>query len=404
MAKVLKNISQLVSLQGAWKKDGRNLLPEDLSIIEKGAVAFDLDQILWVGEEKDIPSTYKDAVVIDMKGGTLLPELVDSHTHLVFAGDRSKEYSMRLNGESYQAIADGGGGILSTVGETNRASEEELEELARKRIEKIYNYGVGTIEIKSGYALCLEGERKISRVIHKLKKDLAPKVQIKNTFMAAHARPPGLPDYLSKVVFPLMKELSQENIIDGVDVFHEEGYFNSAEVEEIFSLATELNLPLKIHADEFNNNGGALLGCKFKALSADHLLQTGDEGIKALANSSTVATLLPGTGLFLGHKPAQGKKFLDAGVKVAMASDYNPGSCHCDNILLLASVAAPFYSMNMAQLWASITLNSAHALGLKKQGSIKEGLVPRFSLFKTDSVDKITYQWGGNLANREVAL
>ena len=151
--------------------------------------------------------------------------------------------------------------------------------------------------------------------------------------------------------------------------------------------------------DEFNDNKGAVLAAKFEALSADHLLQTSEDGILALANSKTVATLLPGTGLFLGKKQANARAFLDAGVKVSIASDYNPGSCHCDNLILIASLAAPLYGLNQAELWSAITLNAAHAVGLTKQGAIVEGLRPRFSIFHTDSIDKITYSWGKNLAN-----
>ena len=400
--KVFKNASQLVTLSGVVKKDGRKLLPEDLGILEKGSIVFDSQKILWVGSEDSLPRKYThNAEVIDMEGRVILPEIVDPHTHIIFAGDRSGEYSMRLNGADYGEIARQGGGILSTMGRTNQASKRELKTLALERIERIHSYGVGTIEIKSGYGLNGRKEEEMSRLIHEIKGDLAPRIQILNTFMAAHAVPPDCADsgsYILEVVIPLMRKLVSEEIIDAVDIFHEKGYFDDSDMETLFQEAINLNLPVKAHVDEFHDNGGALLACRFQALSADHLLATGKDGIEALASSSTVATLLPGTGFFLGKEQADGRKLLDAGVKVAMGSDYNPGSCHCDNLLMLASLAAPQYKMNICELWASITHNSAHALGLKNQGALKEGFAPRFSLFDVDSIDKITYHWGRNLA------
>ena len=400
--KIFKNISQLITLSGVAKKDGRRLSPDDLGTIEKGAMVVDSERILWVGEEKALPGEYaRHARKIDLGGRVVLPELVDSHTHVVFAGDRSSEYSMRLNGEDYVEIARRGGGILSTTKGTNEASMAELKKLALERIERICTYGVGTIEIKSGYGLNARREEEITRLIDEIKKELTPRVRIVNTYMAAHAVPPGYDNsshYLYEVVIPLMIKLAPEGIIDAVDIFHDNGYFDSRDVEALFQEAKKLNVPVKIHADEFRDNGGALLACKFGALSADHLLATGKKGIEALATSSTVATFLPGTGFFLGKKQVDGRKMLDAGVKVAIGSDYNPGSCHCDNVLLLASLAAPQYKMNICELWAAITYNSTHALGLNEQGALVKGLHPRFSLFDTDRIDKITYHWGRNLA------
>ncbi|MBY0415232.1 MAG: amidohydrolase family protein, partial [Bdellovibrionales bacterium] len=264
------------------------------------------------------------------------------------------------------------------------------------------SYGVGTIEIKSGYGLNFEKEYEISHIIHDLKNIVRPDVQIINTFMAAHAVPKNYSssyDYMKEVVLPLLDRMAEENIIDCVDIFHEQNYFSDEDVVSLFERAQRLNIPVKMHADEFNDNKGAILATKYQALSADHLLATGEDGIKALSDSSTVATLLPGTGLFLGKKQANARAFLDAGVKVAIASDFNPGSCHCDNLIMIASLAAPIYKMNMAELWCAITLNAAHALNLKNQGALIPGLLPRLSIFNTDSLDRVTYNWGKNLAN-----
>lgn len=390
MPTVWKNLNQLVTLSGAIKKDGRNLLPEDLGIINDGAIVFDDKNIIWQGNSSDLPQDYQQDA-ISKAGHVLTPEIVDSHTHLVFAGNRSDEYAMRLNGADYQAIAAAGGGILATMGPTRAASESELFELACERIERIHSYGVGTIEVKSGYGLNREAELRLSHVIDKLKKHFTNRVRIFNTFMAAHAIPKDYATsakYLHDMVLPLLKELTAEGIIDAVDIFHETGYFDQADVEILFNQAKELKLKLKIHADEFGDNDGAALAAKHGAISADHLLCTGKAGITALAKSSTIATLLPGTGYFLGKKQANARALLDAGAKVAIASDYNPGSCHVDNVLLLASLAAPNYKMNMAELWSAITINARDALGFKPS--------PRFSLFKVNSLNEITYAWGRN--------
>jgi len=398
---VYRNFSQILTLEQAWEKDGRNLIPQDCSIIENATVVFDTQQILWVGKDSKLPKQYQTLPQTNYTGKVLLPELVDSHTHLIFAGDRSKEYAMRLNGADYQEIGKAGGGILNTMHGTNNISDEKLFNLCSQRIEQIYKYGIGTIEIKSGYGLGFEQEYRLSTIIHKLKQKYSPKIQIINTYMAAHAVPKQFPtssNFMQQIVLPLLKKLAPLNIIDTVDIFHEQNYFTSQDVEQLFALAQQLNIPRKIHADEFNDNQGATLATNHNALSADHLLMISDPSIQALANSTTVATLLPGTAFFLGKQQVEAKKLLDAGVKVAIASDYNPGSSHCDNLLLLASLAAPQYKMNIAQLFTAITLNAAHALNLKQQGAIIPKLKPRFSIFDTDKIDKITYNWGKNLS------
>lgn len=401
MIKVFKNLSQLVTMKDAFDKGGRNLLPADLTIIEDGALVFNEAKILWTGKTSELPENYQ-SITAEEFNGVLVPEIVDCHTHLVFGGDRSSEYSMRLNGADYEEIASSGGGILNTMTSTNSLSEEELFNEAVERILRLNSYGVGTIEIKSGYGLNFEKEYEVSKVIHKLKIHFAPKIKIINTFMAAHAVPKSFKTsnlYIKECVIPLMEKLHSESLIDAVDIFHEKGYFDNLDVSELFTKAKQLGLSVKSHADEFQDNKGALLAAKFEALSTDHLLMTQDDGIEALAKSNTVATLLPGTGFFLGKPQANARRFLDKGCRVAIGSDYNPGSCHCDNVLLIASLAAPTYKMNLAELWSSITLNAASALGLENQGAIKEGLSPRFSLFDVKSIDQITYNWGRNYSN-----
>lgn len=400
MNKVYLHLNEVLTLEGAAKKDGRKLLPSDLSIIQDGAVVVEGDTIAWVGETTSLPTKYQSYDKHTLNGHVLTPELVDSHTHIVFGGDRAQEYADRLNGVSYEEIRKRGGGILLTMNKTNQASSEELYESASRRIERLYSYGIGAIEIKSGYGLNFAREKEISRLIHKLKKFFEPRVRIFNTFLAAHDVPSSFSsssEYLDQIVLPLLEELAKEKIIDAVDIFHEKNYFTEADTKKLFQKAESLGIARKTHADELNDNNGASIAVEAGALSADHLLKISDHGISKIAGSKTVATLLPGTAFFLGKPLAPARGLLDAGAKVALASDYNPGSCHCDNLLLIASLAAPQMKLNQAELWSGITLNAAHALGFRDQGAILPGLKARFALFKTESLSHITYHWGKNL-------
>jgi imidazolonepropionase len=399
--KVYKNLSQILTLESAFKKSGRHLLPEDLSLIDQGSIVFDDEKIHWVGPSKSLPDQYKNIEALDLSGHVLTPELVDSHTHVVFGGDRAQEYADRLNGTSYEAIAKRGGGILFTMNKTNASSLEDLFQDACEKIERIHSYGIGSLEIKSGYGLNFDKEFEISLLIDRLKKHFHPRVQIFNTYLAAHDVPKTFKssaDYLHQVVLPLLEKLAPLKIIDAVDIFQEKNYFSEKDVSDLFSKARDLGIARKIHADELNDNDGAKLATQFHSLSADHLLKVSDSGIQALAESDTVATILPGTALFLGKPLAPARKLLDLGARMAIASDFNPGSCHCDNLLLIASVSAAQLKINQAELWAGITLNASAALGFGSQGAIIPGMKPRFTLFKAPSLSQITYNWGKNLS------
>lgn len=400
MLKAYTDLNEIVTLKSAHKKDGRRLLPEDLSIIKDGAIVFDETKILWVGETSRFPEQYR-TISKSLRGHVLTPELVDSHTHIVFGGDRAQEYCDRLNGVSYEEIRKRGGGILLTMNKTNETTDGELFQLASERIERLYSYGIGTIEIKSGYGLNYEKELELTALIEKLRLKFHPRVRIINTFMAAHDVPASFKSsshYLDEVVLPLLEKLGPSKTIHAVDIFHEKNYFTDEDTRKLFKRATELGVSRKMHADELNDNNGASLAVEFDSLSADHLLKVSEDGIAKLAASKTVATLLPGTAFFLGKPLAPARKMLDMGVKVALASDYNPGSCHCDNLLLIASVSAAQLKLNQAEMWAGMTLNAAHALGLKNQGAIIPGMEPRVSLFKTESLSHISYNWGRNFA------
>ncbi len=400
---LINHISRILSLKSAYQSRGKRLTACNLDAISDGAMVYDSEKIIWSGLKIDTPDEYKSLKSYDLSGYTVTPEIVDCHTHLIFGGNRAHEYASRLNGADYQEIANSGGGILYTMNETNKSSFETLYKDAAQRIERLYSYGVGTIEIKSGYGLNYKKEKELSLIIAKLKDFFSPRVQIKNTYMAAHAVPAEFKkpiDYINQIVLPLLDELNKLNIIDAVDIFHEQGYFEKSDVEALFKHANMLGIPVKSHADEFYDNKGAILATSFNALSTDHLLRTSSDGIEALSKSDTVATMLPGTGFFLGKPQSNARSFLDAGCTLAIGSDYNPGSCHWDNVLQIASMIAPHqnYKLSQVELWAAITMNAAKALGIKNQGAIDIGLAPRFSFFKTNHEDNITYSWGQNLA------
>lgn len=391
----------LLTLAAAHAKDGRRLVPEDLSVIENGAIVFDEVKIHWVGKATELPTQFGKLASQQLNGHVLTPALVDSHTHLLFGGDRAQEYAQRLNGVDYQIIAKQGGGILYSMRETLKLTEDQLFRLGVERLERISSYGVGAVEMKSGYALTQDGELTLMRAMKRLKTHFKGRMRLFSTYLGAHAVPKEFATssaFVKDVVIPTLQAAHVENLVDAVDVFHEDGYFSADDTKQIFQAAEKLGLKTKIHADEFLDNGGAGIAATSKSLSADHLLRTSPEGIKALASSGTVATLLPGTAFFLGKPLANARGLLDAGAKVAIASDFNPGSCHWDNLLMIASIAAPSLKMNQAEMWSAITLNGAHALGFQDQGALVTGLRPAFSLFKAESPSQITYNWGHNLA------
>ena len=396
---ILKDCKEILTLKNAHQKDGRFLKPEDKSIEKNKSILCENGKIITIDTFSSIEKNNPDATIIDCSQFCITPELVDSHTHLVFGGNRAFEYSMRLDGATYEDIAKSGGGILHTMKQTNTSSKDELFNLACERIEKIHSRGVGTIEIKSGYGLNLEKEIELSEIIHELKLKYKGTVQIFNTFMAAHAVPKeyeSSSDYMKDVVLPALKILGSRKIIDSVDIFLEDGYFSEKDVRVLNQKAKEFNIPLKIHADEFINLEGASLACELNALSADHLLAISGKGIESFSKSNTVATLLPGTGYFLGKKQCDARALLDAGAKVSIASDYNPGSCHQFDLKKIACLSAPNYKMNSTETWSSITLNASSSLGLNNQGTVSSGMESRFSFWECSSLDEIFYNWDEN--------
>ncbi|MDH4466709.1 MAG: imidazolonepropionase [Bacteriovoracaceae bacterium] len=398
---LLKNIKECVTLQGVAKKQGRHLIASDLCIMNETSIVHDGNQILWVGKTGQIPHNFVFEIEIDLTNSVVLPGMIDCHTHLVFGGDRSHEYFMRLNGSTYEEIAASGGGILSTANATRAMDASSLKQQAIARVDRLAERGVVAIEIKSGYGLTRDSERKLSQIIGELKRDYAKKgIKIINTYMAAHAIPPEYGnsrshDYMLEVVIPLLDELSQNSLTrpDFVDIFLEDNYFNQSDANILFQKCSEFNIPFKAHVDELKNSGNLKYAVESGAISCEHMLYSDEVSIKSLAQSDTVGVLLPGTAFFLGKKMAPARAMLDAGCRLAIGSDFNPGSCHWDDVFKIAIMSAPTLKMNVAEILSAVTYNAAQALELPNYGFIEVGSTPRLSIFRDTSLQQLFYRW-----------
>ncbi len=396
---VLDKIGKLATLKGAVQKKGRNINYEDLSIINDACLVVGggpgkKSKILWAGARSELPSTFKKFKKISAQGRMVLPGFVDSHTHLIFAGDRSNEFEMRLAGRTYQEIARLGGGITNSVKATRDLSAAELYKVALRRVESFLNQGVTTIEVKSGYGLSFESEKKCLEVSAKLKKSRAT---ILSTFLGAHAVAEEFKGRKSQYI----REISQNwlpkfhNLCDFVDIFLDEGYFNQEDARALFQSAQKLGIPTKIHADELVLTGGTEIAVEFSSLSADHLLKISDKEVNLLASHEVTATLLPITAFFLKTKYAPARKLLDQGARVALASDFNPGTSPCQDISLVGTLSALEMGMRIEEIVVGLSLNGAYALGLQKtKGALIEGYDSDFFVVDGENPAKLFYEFG----------
>lgn len=394
---VFKHASFVYTGENITQKDGRHLQIADVSAIEDGAVVFDSKKIIWVGKTSELPSKYKRIKTTDLKNKkAIMPGLIDSHTHLVFAGSRANEFARRCGGVSYQEIANEGGGILTTVKATREASVEKLFELALKRALIAYKFGVRTMECKSGYGLDHETEIKCLTVVKHLQKAL-PQMTFVSTYLGAHAIPHDQKrtHYIDDILHKTLPYVAEKKLAEFCDVFIDEGYYTLAEGERILRTAKKHGLKLKIHADELANTESAKLACKLHAHSADHLLKVSDKGIAALTVGNTVATLLPGTAFYLKESYAPARKILDAGGRVAIATDFNPGSCYSLNLPLMMNFSALYMQMNLAEIFAGVTSNAAASLGLdSRKGSVLPGFDSDFVVLPYERFEEMYYRMG----------
>ncbi|GHT01682.1 imidazolonepropionase [Bacteroidia bacterium] len=399
---IIKNITQLVTCSGFSAKHGQAM--SDLGIIENGMVIITGGIISYVGASSEFPvENPENYEIIDATGKAVLPGFIDSHTHFVFGGYREEEFSWRMHGDSYMSIMQRGGGIYNTVRATQAASFEELKAAAKSRLDKMLAMGVTTVEGKSGYGLDKETELKQLRVMQALNAEHP--IDIVSTYLGAHAVPKGYSesayiDFMLKEVLPIIKE---EGLAENCDIFCEKGVF-STELSKYFLLeAKKMGFQLKIHADEIVNTGGAELAAEIQALSADHLLQASEKGISALAQSNTVATLLPCTAFSLKEEYAQGRQMIDAGCAVALATDYNPGSCFSSSIPLTIALACIYMKLSPEEAVTALTINAAAALGKEKSiGSIDVGKKGDIIILEYPSYKFLPYHVSMNCVSRTI--
>lgn len=376
--------------------------------VRDGAIAIAGGRIVWVGKREDLaqPPEKLAAAVHDAQGAWITPGLVDCHTHLVYAGDRSEEWMLRLSGASYEDIARAGGGIASTVRKTREASEMELTAKAATRLQRLLAEGVTTVEIKSGYGLDLVTEKRMLRVARLLGSS-AP-VTVKTTFLGAHALADEFAgrkdDYIDFVAGEVMPEVAGAGLADAVDAFCENVAFTPAQTSRVFDAARSLGLPVKLHADQRTDCGGAALAARYAALSADHLEHASAAGIAAMAGAGTVAVLLPGAYYFLRETQAPPVEALRRhGVPIALATDSNPGSSPLVSILLALNLACTLFRLTPDEALAGVTRNGARALGMgATHGTLEPGKAADLAFWRVGSPTELAYAIGANPCERVI--
>jgi len=372
-----------------------------LGIVENGAIAASGGRIVFVGPQEGLPAEWRSrARAVDCEGRWITPALIDCHTHLVYAGDRAHEFELRLKGATYEEIARAGGGILSTVRSTRAASEEELLRSALKRLDALIAEGVGTVEVKSGYGLELAAERKSLRVARRLAGER--RVTIQATFLGAHALPPEFADkraaYVAEVADTMIRTLAGEGLIDAVDGFCERIAFTPDEIARVFAAARQAGLPVKLHADQLSDSGGASLAARFGALSADHLEFASEEGVAAMARSGVTAVLLPGAFYVLRERQAPPIELMRKHrMALAVATDCNPGTSPLTSILLALNMAATLFGLTVEECLAGATRNAARALGLGGEtGTLETGKWADLAIWDIERPAELVYRLGFN--------
>jgi imidazolonepropionase len=400
---LLKNIAQVVTLAGPpVSRRGRQM--SEIEIIENGAIIVRAERIVWVGPTRDLPVRepgvrYEtiDCIGLDV---VALPGFVDAHTHPVFAGTRAAEYELRSQGRSYQEIAAAGGGIRSSVRQVRAADPKMLVSNVERHFRQFLAHGTTTIEAKSGYGLSVEAELKCLRALAALR--TRSRLEVVPTFLGAHAIPAEYDGdrsrYIHEIIEEMIPRVVQEGLAEHCDVFCDEGYFTVEESRAILETAKRHGLGVRIHAEELAHSGGSRLAAELGALSADHLEWVDDDDIAALKQSGTIATLLPGTAFNLGltrYPPA--RKLIDAGVPVALATDFNPGSCFTLNMQMILSIACTQMKMSPAEAITAATVNGAASLGLAgRLGSIQPDKQADIVLMDVADYREIPYFFGVN--------
>ena len=394
------NIKELIQVRenGILKVSGAEM--KELPTIKNAYLLIENNIISNYGEMKNCPSISVDST-IDATGKMVLPTWCDSHTHIVYAGNREQEFVDRINGMTYEEIANRGGGILNSAKKLNETSEEELYNQSKKRLEEVMKMGTGAVEIKSGYGLSVQGELKMLRVIQKLKANYP--IEIKATFLGAHAFPSEFKEnhqgYIDILINEMLPAIANENLADFIDVFCESGYFSVSETEQIMEAGNKFGLVSKIHVNQFNAIGGVKAAVNNKALSVDHLEIMNHDDIEVLKNSDTMPVALPSCSYFLGIPYTPARTIIEAGLPLALATDFNPGSSPSGNMNFVVATACIKMKMTPEEAINAATINGAYAMDISKtHGSITVGKKANIIITKPiNSIYELPYAFGSNL-------
>ena len=409
MAVLVKNIKKLVQAESAPLRFRAGAEMSHLPCIDNAFLLAVGGKIAAYGPMSEFSEQLLNGIAekvetVDATGRMVFPTFCDSHSHIVYAGSREIEYIDKIKGLSYEEIAKRGGGILNSVDRLRAASEDELFDSAWQRLEEVASFGTGAIEIKSGYGLDTENELKMLRVIRRLK-EKSP-LTIKANFLAAHAVPREYigrqTEYVDLIINEMIPMVAAEELADYVDVFCDRGFFTPEDTERILMQGMKYGLQAKIHANELDVSVGIQEGVKYNARSVDHIEYTGDEEIEALLGSETMPTILPGAAFFLGMVYAPARKMIEAGLPVAMAGDYNPGSCPSGNMQFVLSMGCIKYGMIPEEAINAVTINSAYAMGVEEElGTITKGKIANFFITKPIStIEFMPYAYGSNKVER----
>ncbi len=392
-----------------WRNARMATLADDTGwgLVEDGALLVDGSQLAWVGPARELPPAMRARVVQehDLQGALVTPGLVDCHTHLIYGGQRAHEFEMRLNGATYEEISRAGGGIRSTVAATRADGDAELFAAAERRARVLMAEGVTTLEIKSGYGLCLEDEGRCLALARRLGTQLP--LEVRTTFLGAHALPAefaGRSDAYIDAVCGWLPQLHARGLIDAVDAFCENIGFTPAQTRRVFEAAAALGLPVKLHAEQLSDLGGAILAAEFGALSCDHLEYLGEDGVRAMRAAGSVAVLLPGAYYFLRETQAPPVALLRAyGVPIALASDHNPGSSPGLSLLLMLQMGCTLFRLTPLEALRAVTVNGARALGLADRGRLRAGMRADFAVWDLQHPNELAYWFGHNPCRQVVA-
>jgi imidazolonepropionase len=406
---IVEGAAEVLTLAGTSSRPRLGEEMRDLGILRQGALAARRGTIVWIGPTPDLLTAVRPLAFckyIDARGKTVMPGLVDPHTHLVFAGSRENEFAMRIQGKTYQEIAAAGGGINATVAATRAAGKADLKTGARRSLDTMLALGTTTVEAKSGYGLNLSSEIKMLEVIRELDED-GP-MTVVPTFMGAHEVPPEFrqnPEaYVDLVITRMIPMVAARGLARFCDVFCETGVFSVQQTERIFRAAQAVGLALRVHADELTDLGGAAMAARLGARTADHLLFANDDGIRAMAHAGTIAVLLPGTAYFLHlQRYARARDMIAAGVPIALATDFNPGSCMTESLPLVLNLACTQMRMLPAEAITAATINAAWAIAEQDRiGSLAVGKQADVLVLGAPSHEHLCYHFGVNLVDAVV--